>query len=318
MAASITVTPSVGDGVTTAFTLSAVPVNPEVFIGGLLRRATTDYAIAGTTLTMVVAPVLSEPVQVLADGTTPVVSGATGVTTLLAIRNTIRQRADMVGSLFVTDAELTNWINSSYRELYDLIVEAYGADYYMGGTPDNWYQFTTTATAASYALPDGSSTYKLTDGTTSAPAFYKLLGLDLKVSSDWITLKTFQFQDRNRYASRTGQSWPTDIRYRLNGSTLWLTPQPPSGQFVRPLYVPRCIPLVSDSDTLDGLNGWEEYIVADVAAKALAKEESDPSELLGRKAALLVRIRDIATERDISTPARVTDAREVETTSEFQ
>ena len=42
----------------------------------------------------------------------------------------VRRRSDMENSQFVKDAELTNYINQSYTELYDLLVSIY-EDYYV-------------------------------------------------------------------------------------------------------------------------------------------------------------------------------------------
>ena len=46
--------------------------------------------------------------------------------TLTQLIAAVRQRADFVNSQFVTDAELTSYINQSYFELYDLLIQKYG------------------------------------------------------------------------------------------------------------------------------------------------------------------------------------------------
>jgi hypothetical protein len=73
------------------------------------------------------------------------------------------------------------------------------------------------------------------------------------------------------------------------------------------LYVPACPRLVLDTDIFDGVNGWEEYIVVDVARKAKEKEESDTTELVNSKSALIKRIEDSAPNRNAGQPGRVTD-----------
>src|SRR5690242_17270074 len=95
-------------------------------------------------------------------------------------------------STYVTTSEWNSYINASYYELYDLLVQKYGDDYFTAGTPDNWYQLTTNGTSTSYALPDGSASYLLQDGVTTAPAFLKGLGVDIKQGSDWVTLQRFE------------------------------------------------------------------------------------------------------------------------------
>lgn len=170
-----------------------------------------------------------------------------GVITMSLMRSRARERSDMVTSQFVTDAEFDGYLAESLAELYGVLILSFGNDYYTAGTPDNWYQFTTTATAGGYALPDGSATYKLVDTTTIAPAFFKLLGVDAKPGNDWVPLKPFTFADRNRYSSSTA----TGVlpRYRLTGNNLWLTPQPQAGWPIRIWYTPR-VPVLVGSSTI--------------------------------------------------------------------
>jgi hypothetical protein len=104
------------------------------------------------------------------------------VPTLAEMRLEAQQRADMESSDFVSDAEWRTFLNGSLAELYDLILQHYGADYYVA-TP---YEFTTT-TEERYPLPDD---------------FYKLLAVDLEHSgtpSGYVTLKPFNFGERNRF-----------------------------------------------------------------------------------------------------------------------
>lgn len=214
--------------------------------------------------------------------------------TLAEIRSQVRQRADMTASQFVTDAELNGWINSSNAELYDLLVTKFGNDYFV-----ETHSFTTLDGVERYDLPAG---------------FYKLLGVDLQLTpglgdDGYITLRPFTFAERNRYATANAQTWMgvTNLRYRLNGSKIWFTPTPQQAQGIRLWYVPRVAPLVNDSDVVDGVSGWTEYIVVDVAIKALQKEESDVSVFLAQKAALIQRIEAAAENRDAGNPATVAD-----------
>lgn len=213
--------------------------------------------------------------------------------TLTQLIDAVRQRADMVNSQFCTDTELTSYINQSYFELYDLIVSRYGDNYYVQ-TP---YIFTTDGVAFQYALPAD---------------FYKLLGLDLALANSqdsFVTIHPFTFQDRNRYAVPNFQSFygVTNLRYRLNGNNLWLTPVPAANQIMRMWYIPRLIPLAAPSDTADGISGWTEYIIVDAAMKALNKEESDVSVLVADKAGLIARIEAAAENRDAGAPPKVAD-----------
>lgn len=224
--------------------------------------------------------------------------------TLSQLMSAVRQRADMTTNgytpaltgddFFVTEPELISYINQSYFELYDLIVAAFGNNYYVA-TP---YQFTTDGTNEMYALPSD---------------FYKLLGCDLSLAGGtpgtWLTVRAFEFAERNRYSVPNFQSFygVTNLRYRLNGSNLWLTPTPAGGQIIQLWYVPRLTTLSALSQTADGISGWTEYIIVDAATKCLQKEESDVSVLMAQKAALVKRIEAMAENRDAGPPPKVID-----------
>ena len=324
-----------------------------------------------------------------------------GQTTLGNIRATVRQRADMVNTQFVTDAELNGYISASYFELYDIIIQKFGDDYESITPP---FPITTVANTQLYALPSD---------------FYKLLGVDLQINSNspngWLTLKPFMFAERNRNSFpnvQAGVGYRSNLRYRLNGNNLWLTPTPQAGQALQLWYIPRPTFLsdtgtitlsevvlgntvtlngvtfiasagtlginfaVGGTDTItaanlvtvinqqagsvsalagisavssgpvvtitltagsvvwsgvstftfalpdspsgtpgtwgtlvDGVSGWEEYIVADAAIKCLEKEESDTSVQMAQKQALLLRIEAAAENRDAGAPQVVSDTR---------
>lgn len=109
--------------------------------------------------------------------------------TLAQLITAIRQRvdaesaSDIYTDTFVTDTELTSYINQSYFELYDLLVGAYGEEYYVASP----YSFTTDGTNELYDLP--------TD-------FYKMLGCDLLTGgvSQYSTMKKFNMGERNNYS----------------------------------------------------------------------------------------------------------------------
>jgi hypothetical protein len=214
--------------------------------------------------------------------------------TLLQLRTSVRQRSDMVNSQFVTDAEVNSYINASCAGLYDLLVQKYGDNYYVQ-TP---YTFATDGINFQFALPAD---------------FYKLLGVDLALantSDSFVTISKFEFRDRNRYAVPNFQSFygVTNLRYRLNGNNLWFTPTPSGGQTIRVWYVPKITYLALDIDTLDGISGWEEYVIIDAAIKCMQKEESDCSVLFSQKELIIKRIESAAENRDAGQPPKVVDS----------
>lgn len=224
-----------------------------------------------------------------------VIPARSGELSLGQLRQLAQQRADRENSNFVTVPEWNTYINQSAYELYDLLVTTY-EDYFVK-TP---YTFTTDGTTQLYDLP--------TD-------FYKLLGVDCGLSmgnNGWVTLKKFNFSQRNRYVFPSiGSTYlgVYNLQYRLVGNKLEFIPTPSAGQFMRVWYVPRMTQLVKDSDILDGVSGWTEYVIVDAAMKALQKEESDTSVLMSQKMALIKRIEESAMNRDAGEPDTISNIR---------
>ena len=221
--------------------------------------------------------------------------------TLAELRTAVRQRADIQNqsgdytNAFINDTELNSYINQSYFELYDLLVGAYGEDYYVS-TP---YTFLTDGVNQFFNLPAD---------------FYKLLGVDVQVTTNvannafW-TLKPFTFAERNKYAVPNTQLYfgITNLRYRLQGNKIWINPLPQINQTLRIFYVPRMTTLSVDADEVQGVSGWTEYIIIDAAIKCMQKEESDVSVLMAQKVAMKQRIDSIADNRDAGMPSTVAD-----------
>jgi len=199
-----------------------------------------------------------------------------------------RYKANMETSQFCTDSEITDYLNSSIAELHDLLVAEFDTDYSLSSVD------TTTTTSATYNLP--------TD-------FYKLKGVDYGGSATTLqTLSAFNFNERN--ASKGIGTYyfnNCNIQYRLTGSVITLMPAPVSGQLLRLWYTPVATKLVAGSDTLDNINGYDEYVVVDTAIKMLRKEETDTTELMAVKEQLKRRIEVMAANRDAANPSRITD-----------
>lgn len=63
------------------------------------------------------------------------------------------------------------------------------------------------------------------------------------------------------------------------------------------------------TDQLDGVSGWTEYVIVDMAIKMMGKEESDTSLLERRKAGLVARLQRMASHRDASVARHVVRTR---------
>jgi hypothetical protein len=255
-----------------------------------------------------------------------------------ALRLQTIQRAGMENNPAISIPEWNSYITNSYKELYDLLVSAYGNDYYVA-TP---YQFQIT----------GQNFYPVPSD------FYKILGMDLQYSASptgWITLKRFEFIDRNKGAylnsavtvSSLAQAWyipePTSLQIlptcgtTLNSTTVGVSDSTDlsvgmsiygngivpgttissintsnntivisAAAFITQPYV--TLACWVDSTTIDGISGWEEYIFVDAAIKSGIKQEFDISELKVQKMMLKERIEAMAAGRDAGQAQHVSDA----------
>lgn len=249
-----------------------------------------------------------------ADGTSSqtsavqIVPANSGQMSLQECRLRAQQESDMQNSSFITTEEWNKYIIQSYFELYDLLTTAY-EDYYVADP----YIFQTTG-SNTYNLPNGIDIQDVVTGLV-AKKFYKVLGVDLGLSTGtnaWVTIPKFNFISRNRYVYPQLTSTYLgvfNLRYRVLEDRIMFIPTPSSGQYLRLWYIPALRQPLADTDILDGVSGWLEYVIVDSAIKAIVKEESDPSALMARKMALLKRIEDTSANRDAGAPDTISDSR---------
>lgn len=276
-----------------------------------------------------------------------------------ALRLQSKQRADMENNPAISDPEWNGYISNSYKELYDMLVGAYGNEYYVK-VP---YQVALTGTQF-IDLPSD---------------MYKLLGVDLQYSaspSGWVSLRRFEFIDRNKYAyPNTATNWNgyTNLMYRIMGDQLEVIPVPMSGQLIQLWYIPEPTSLLfnptcsttlasttvgvndvadlsagmsvsgvgipsgativsvgstsivisaaanatqpivtlqmwTDAASINGISGWEEYVIVDASIKSGIKQESDVRELKEQKRDMKLRIEAMAEGRDAGQASHVSDA----------
>lgn len=259
------------------------------------------------------------------DGLSPsttaqsVVPTPTAEMSLGQLRLMAQQRADRVGSNFVTLPEWNSFINQAMFELYDLLITA--DEEYFVATPA---QFVTQSANVNqsylFPLPDGSiEFYNGINGDAGyiAAPFYKLKGVDLALNTAqnaWVTVKKFSFIDRNRFLYPNSSSTiygVFNLQYRLLGSNIEFIPTPSSGQKLRLWYIPRLQQLLKDTDiTTTGISGWNQYIIVRAAKYALDKEESDTTKLDSELLFLQKRIEETSANRDTGMPDKISDSRQ--------
>lgn len=215
------------------------------------------------------------------------------------LRYQAQLQADKLNSQYLTTDEWNFNINQSTTELYDILINKYGEDYFFA--PPLLISLTG---AQFYPLPNGSN-------YSGAPAIYKLNGIDANVSGQapgpnagWVPLSRMNWSDRDRFTTWPGQAGALNniyqMAYRQMGTNLFLFPQN-TNMLIQLWYIPILSQMLLDTDMLSfSISGWSEFVIVDAAMKAMSKEESSEkwNLLAQRKMGLLERIGDTASNRD--------------------
>lgn len=225
-------------------------------------------------------------------------------TTALALR--ARERADMVGSTFVSDAEVLRYLENGWQELYGVIVI------------DNPKSLRLERT---HTVNEGVATVGIgVDGTAKfeVKRIHAVLLLEGGVEMELLRpaalreiLSTYRTGARGR-----------PMAYELNGiisaslpdktfQQLRIGPIPDKAYQVKLFYSPMLkltdlIPL-EEGESASGIphNDWAQYVVLCAAIAMRDKEESDTSVLLAEKAHLLENMRSSWNPDDVSEADRV-------------
>lgn len=218
--------------------------------------------------------------------------------TLAQLRLDARLYADQrpgSASSFITETELTRLVNRKARELYDMLVEARGSDYY--------------ATEGTIAIVSGTTRYSL-------PAdFYQLSSVTLEWSTQDFELvfPVGSTRERNKFEGVNGR-WPAWARfspkgYKLRSSQIEILPEPRGDVTCRLQYVPVYTDMTADGDTFDGINGWEKMVALGVAIEMRIIEKRSASDLADLYREQLARIETMKSERDQEAPKEIVDER---------
>lgn len=187
------------------------------------------------------------------------------------LRNDVRKRAQIENAtIFIPDADITEYINQAWTRVYACLCRT-GEDYYL-----TEMQFTTVPGQDTYTTTSGSGPA----GTLVLPLdMWTLKGIDLQFqSSMWIPCYRGEFEQRDDYQNSNAWAWPTRplYFYRNSGVSTYIRflPIPSSAQAIKVTYYPVAVRLSQDTDTFDGENGWERWLV-DVAARWAAERDEN-------------------------------------------
>jgi hypothetical protein len=209
--------------------------------------------------------------------------------TLGEIKTRIRQRTDNEhsGEDFVTDDELTQLIRKSYFELFALLVKAG-----LHSVPEAPVLNITADGRLNYLLPDD---------------FYSVIDVYRINNGTKIRLRRHNARTRPDNIN-VGEANTYRVYGQSEDARLEFYPNPQSGEYEF-YYIAIPEPLVDDADELDGVLGWEEYIVADVSVDVLTKEGVDTKYLQFKKAEMTLRIQEESSMRDMHESTHVASVR---------
>lgn len=214
------------------------------------------------------------------------VSKSTSTTnSLIELRRSIRNRGAWKRE-DVTDAQLTEWINSSIKALVDIQVII---DPLLFNSMKDIHVISGTR---SYDLP--SDVYRVTGVSVS----------DSTCQDGYQNLLRYQFEERYDYAILTTQK--LDARYIILGSKIEFQPTPQWTDTVRIHYVPKVTDLDAPTDTYDFHDGWQEWVILDVCEKIALLKNQNNQMFNGLKREIQDRL-TTAIIRDIAKPRVVVD-----------
>lgn len=206
--------------------------------------------------------------------------------TLSEIRDRIKQRTDNeYTDGFITDAEIDGLINLHYKRLYRLLQK--------NGLHRVETEFAIEA--------DGSTEYAL------PVDLYAVLGVYWTDESGYRWYLT-----RHDHRVTPGPQQANAATYRVvGGLRVQFDPTPADGDYTV-LYIPIPPDLTADDDTIDGVLGWEEYVVLAACVDVMVKESVDPAmigHVRGQLGETISEIRAAARDVEMSEGVCVADVR---------
>jgi hypothetical protein len=202
--------------------------------------------------------------------------------TLAQIRDRVRELCDAEQMRALSDLELNKRLSSSYARYYAKLVKP-GL-----GFPSEVTQTITATATDTYPLPDDH---------------FSTMRIDYRNGSLWQPLWEVDIREIHR-VEIAGQGGPSQC-YRLAGGNLILYPVPAVAGLYRHIYAPAPADLTVDSQTLDGVCGWEEAVILDAAIRAAMKWEGDTNDLRAERNLLDERIDAEVQLRSINTAKRI-------------
>lgn len=184
-----------------------------------------------------------------------------------------------------SDAEVNSYIYQSWCALYDYLTSK-GQDYYLSTQP----VYNTALNTDTYALPLD---------------YYKVRGVDVTIGGFARSLSQWRFEERERYNYYGTWNTGLPIAYHIMNGSIVFKPLPAGAYPITLYYYPTAPQLVGDGDAINGVDGFEEWVVLDAAIKMLTKDDRDTSALVGERDRVLARVGTMMSSQDAGEPYRI-------------
>lgn len=193
--------------------------------------------------------------------------------TLYELRTDIQEQADIKGSTTRYGSTLLNRLINRSRQKFGREISNAGARHLLQ--------------PASGTLSVGATSphqfYEL-DLSATSPNMVAIYGIDVTISGERRTLLQIPFTQRSDWGSITHTGQPAAwAAYRTRVAAIF--PAPDQAYAYTAWYLPSLNDLADDADTWDGVAGWEEFVVWDVTAALLARDNNQGGSALANQQA---------------------------------
>jgi len=182
--------------------------------------------------------------------------------TLLQLRTDIAAQADIVGGTArYTTAILNRFINQSIQRFREKL-SSEGAQHYLVSTNG------TLGIGATSPYP-----FYVLDLSAVSPSIVRTYGVDVTLNGNIIkSISHVPFASRTDYGGSVVTGEPRAWAH-INTRKLAILPAPNHAYPYVAWYLPVLADLSADGDTFDGVAGWEDFIVWDVVARLIVRDQ---------------------------------------------
>lgn len=189
--------------------------------------------------------------------------------TLSSLRASVRFDGDCVSTRVFSDARVDYAINQACRRVWNLLIRCRPSHCVRTQTPS------TTANVDTVAL---------------AAAFMKIRHIDV-LDGDYYPLFPFNLSEQWRFRN---VSQPRGLRYCPVEQNIVIAPTPTAVWSLRIRYFPAFTALVADGDTFDGINGFEDLVIADAVCRLKRRESMPHQEWITERDRMIKEVEDNA------------------------